>query len=151
MSWRTLTHYQIFDISIHEVKNWGYIYPGTLFGWQDTGNEPSNSPFWRPGTNQSLVDPDDPYRKSFSAHCFTLLRNSLSEEKVIDVCLAMKDDNPEAEYSTIQHLFQDGWCDLESYKAHTDKGRYMMQQGNLEGMLIELQSPPSVSFSILTD
>lgn len=78
-----------------------------------------------------MVDPMDRSREPFSQHCFTLMRTSAGQERVVDVCLATPDTSPEATYSDCQHLFQDGWCDLDRYKAHTDRGWRQMTQGDL--------------------
>jgi hypothetical protein len=125
------------------VENWGFIYPGTLFGFGGTANETANNPFWQlqPGNQISMVDPNDPNRQPFGQHCFTLLRNSGGQVRVVDLCLAVPDDSPEAAYSDCQHLFHNGWCDFENYKTHTDKGWFEMKQGDLQSTCIESGIP----------
>lgn len=116
---------------MHKVEDWGYIPLSTLFGWQDTGMSPANQPFWA-GQQTSRVESNDQMRSFFSRHCFTLWRNSRSEEKVIDICLA----TPYQEYQGDEaesHVLQVGWCDLQNYLALRDSGQQQMVGRDLQG------------------
>lgn len=116
-----------------KIEQWGYIRPSTLFGFQGTASEALNSPFGQVGQMISM-DRNDPNRTFFVRHCFDLVRNSQSEWRVIDICVADPLDNPYPNDESETHVRQDGRCNLDQYLALRDRGFLKFGGRNLEGM-----------------
>ena len=82
-----------------------------------------------------LFNANDPQRTRFSCHCFSVLRNYVGEEKVVDICVAFPYINVNAGDIVESHILDDGSHDLDTYLSRGEQGGPQFDASTRQGKL----------------